>query len=207
MQYRTVSLQYSSVPMPASPAPAEIVRERILHGLGLAVAESGYAAVRVEDIARHAQISKSTFYAHFTDKEAAFLAGYRATTEELLDQIVATAAAQATIDAGIRAATERYLEILAEDPALTRTFIVEVLAAGPAALAARHEVMERFATIIEGLFRSRDVAISSATARFLVGGINELIMDAVVTGRAERLPELADEIARLAAGAVLAQAA
>jgi AcrR family transcriptional regulator len=171
------------------------------------VAESGYAAVRVEDIARHAQISKSTFYAHFTDKEDAFLAGYRATSEALLDEIVATAAAQDTVDAGIRTATEGYLQALSLDPALTRTFIVEVLAAGPAALAARHEVMARFATIIEDLFRARDVEISTATARFLVGGINELILDALVTGRADRLPELADEVVRLAAGAVLAQGA
>lgn len=193
--------------MPASPAPADLVRSRVLLGLTRAVAQSGYAAVRVEDIARHAQISKSTFYAHFVDKEDAFLAGYRGTSEDLLDEIVAVAGAQENLDDGIRAATERYLRLLAEDPALTRTFIVEVLAAGPAALAARHEVMGRFATILEGLFRSRDVELPPATARFLVGGINELVLDAVLAGRGERLPELAPDIARLAAGAVLAQQA
>ena len=184
--------------MPATPAPAELVRARVLLGLAQAIAESGYAAVRVGDIARHAQISKSTFYAHFTDKEDAFLAGYRETSQVLLDEIVAAASAESDIEAGIRVATEHYLQRLADDPALTQSFIVEVFAAGPAALAARHEVMGRFATIIEGLFRSRGVELSPAAARFLVGGINELIVDAVVTGRAGRLPELADEVVRLA---------
>ena len=193
--------------MPASPAPPDLVRARVLFGLSQAVAESGYAAVRVADIARHARISKSTFYAHFADKEEAFAAGFRESSEELISEIARVAASAETVEEGIRAATEHYLSRLADDPAQTRTFILEVFAAGPAAIAARHEVMERFATLIRQLFATRDVDLPETTARFLVGGINELVLAAVAAGRTAELPALAPDIAALAVSSVRRAAA
>jgi AcrR family transcriptional regulator len=38
--------------------------------------EKGYAATTTADIVRHSRVSKWTFYEHFTDREACFLACY-----------------------------------------------------------------------------------------------------------------------------------
>ena len=62
-------------------------RARLTEGLAAAIAEKGYAAVTIADVVRVARVSKRTFYEHFADKEACFLALYAETTEELLELI------------------------------------------------------------------------------------------------------------------------
>ena len=59
-----------------------------------AIAEKGYATVTIADVVGHARVSKRTFYEHFADKEACFLALYSETSDELLD-LIAEAAASA----------------------------------------------------------------------------------------------------------------
>ena len=58
-------------------------RARLTGGLAAAIAEKGYAAVTIADVVRHARVSKRTFYEHFADKEACFLALYAETSDEL----------------------------------------------------------------------------------------------------------------------------
>ena len=67
-------------------------RARLTAGLAAAIAEKGYAAVTIADVVRSARVSKRTFYEHFADKEACFLALYVETSDELLELIAATTA-------------------------------------------------------------------------------------------------------------------
>ena len=69
-------------------------RARLTEGLAAAIAAKGYAAVTIADVVRLARVSKRTFYEHFADKEACFLALYAETSDELID-LIATAAATA----------------------------------------------------------------------------------------------------------------
>ena len=62
-------------------------RARLTAGLATAIAEKGYAAVTIADVVRVARVSKRTFYEHFPDKEACFLALYAETSDELLELI------------------------------------------------------------------------------------------------------------------------
>ena len=64
-------------------APADR-RARLTAGLADAIAEKGYAAATIADVVRHARVSKRTFYEHFADKEACFLALYSESSDELL---------------------------------------------------------------------------------------------------------------------------
>src|SRR4051812_31687165 len=138
-------------------------RTRLLEAVGRAVAERGYAGATIDDVVRGAGVSKATFYEHFSDKEDCFLAAYEAASEELLLRVEE---AQATEDdwlertrAGIRA----YLRWLAGDPALARVFLIEVAAAGPAALERRERLRDRYAELMHARGAPRELPPGSAT--------------------------------------------
>src|SRR4051812_25549014 len=120
-------------------------RARLLEAVGRAVAEKGYAAATIDDIVRGAGVSKKTFYEHFEDKLACFLAAYEAASDELYEHVsVAQDSADDWVDRA-RAGIHAYLRWLAAEPALARVFLIEVAAAGPEALARRERLRGRYA--------------------------------------------------------------
>ena len=123
-------------------------RGRLLDAMAETVAAKGYAATTVADVIARAGVSRRTFYEHFRDKEDCFLAAYETGVEVLLET-VRTAGDGATDPIGrAQARVRAYLETLAGEPAFARTFLIEVAAAGPRALARREAVHDRFAELI-----------------------------------------------------------
>src|SRR4051812_49438896 len=120
-------------------------RDRLVLGMVAAVAERGYAATTITDVVRHARVSRRTFYEHFADKEACFLAAYDAVSDTVLAGIAEAAQRGATFEERILASVRAYLEALAAEPAIARVFTVDILGAGPAALARRREGLRRVA--------------------------------------------------------------
>jgi AcrR family transcriptional regulator len=177
--------------MPA-PVPATEVRRRVLAAMATLVAEKGYAAVTIDDIARGARISKRTFYDHFADKERCLLAAYEAAADQVYD-----AAERAGGDDG-RTARERvdaviatYLKALAAQPEMTRVFHVEIQAAGAAALERHLAVNLRYAALLRRIAREGDgPALSRALAIAVLGAVHELVLHAIAEGRTRRLPSL-----------------
>ncbi|MFI5957983.1 TetR/AcrR family transcriptional regulator [Cryptosporangium sp. NPDC051539] len=164
--------------------------------MATALVEKGYGAVTIADIARHARVSKRTFYEHFADKQECFLAVYAAASDRLLRLV--DEAAQPDLDwvEQVRAAVHAYLAALQTEPALTRTVLLEIQSAGPEALRLRRRGQQRFAALL--LERVEEGArtvpgarpISPAMATAVIGGLNELVMEAVEDGRADRLTDL-----------------
>jgi AcrR family transcriptional regulator len=182
-------------------APREVVaesqRERLLVAMADATATKGYAHVAVADVIERAGVSRRSFYEHFANKEECFLAAYDAGVAGLLAAIEeAEAEGGAGLLAGARAGTEVYLQLLADNPAFARTFLVEVLGAGPQALARRDAVHERFAERLAQSYR----AIAQASGglpepppyvfRAAVGAIHELVTDRLLKEGAAALPDL-----------------
>lgn len=168
-----------------------------------AVTERGYADTTISDIVRHAHVSKRTFYQHFPDKEACFLATYLAVSAELLGRI-ATAAAQGTsMKERLTTAARVYFSSLEERPEITRTFLSDIHAAGPNALKLRCKIHQQFADTLRNLVdagRAQQPGtrpLSRELAVAIVGGINELILLAIDEGRADRLSETADAAIQL----------
>jgi AcrR family transcriptional regulator len=172
---------------------------RLLEGMAAAITEKGYAATTIADVVRHARVSKRTFYEHFEDKEACFLALYVFLSETAL-AVIAEAATRPDLGwrERIEVSTRAYFATLAEQPALTRTLLMEIQAAGPRALALRRDVMQRYADQLRALLEEargdhpelRPLTPALSTA--IVGGINELTLLAVEEGRTDRLAELTD---------------
>ena len=126
---------------------AQDQRARLLSAIADVVADRGYAAATVADVVRAAGVSRSTFYEQFASKEECFLEAYRAGVERLLEEVRAAVHATAgragatQLRAGVRA----YLAALGAEPRFARTYLLEIHAAGPAALDARAEAGRRFA--------------------------------------------------------------
>src|SRR5437588_4096594 len=180
-------------------------RGRMIEAMAEAVAEKGYATTTVADVVARAGVSRRTFYEHFSDREDCFLAAYDAGVDLLLGHLQAEAEAGAGLDwaertrRGIRA----YLEVMAAEPAFARTFLIEVLAAGPRALARRAEVHARFVELLRTQAaqaradRPELPDVPDEVFRAIVGGVNELVSTWVREGRGARLPELGPVLAYL----------
>ena len=185
---------------PAAAGP----RARVTGGRAPAIAEKGYPAGTRADVVRVARVSKRTFYEHFPDKEACFLALYAETSDELID-LIATAAATApgSWDARISAAARAYFERVAGEPELMRAALLEIQAAGPRGRELRREVQRRYAEQLREFSEAAGAeepgirALTPALATAVVGGLNELMLDAVESGQAARMGELADAATEL----------
>ena len=206
-------------------AAAATHRDRLVQAMITLVAERGYAAVTVADVVAAARVSKRTFYQHFSDREDCFLAAYVAAAEQPLARIAEAVApvVEAAPDAAtpsladeVTAGTSAYLAALAEQPALTRTLLTEINGLGPRGWRVRREVLDRFAeqlSVLIALGAARwapgetgpaavpELAgvrgLPHPTALALVGGINELVLDAVEDGRGDRLGELTPTVTEL----------
>ena len=179
------------------PGP-DLARQRVIDGFAAAIARSGYAAATIADIVRHARVSKRTFYEHFPDKEACLLAAYEAATRDILAAMQVAFAARAGDGwlAQLEAALDAYVTVLEENPRLTRTCLVEIVAAGPRARKLRREVHAAFADVLRGLVDAARAhhpdlrPISPPLALAVVAGIDELLLAQVERGPRERLADL-----------------
>jgi AcrR family transcriptional regulator len=176
-------------------------RERMLQSMADAVAEKGYGATAVADVIDRAGVSRKTFYEHFANKEECFLAAYDAGADLLLTAIEAavTAALPDWLGA-MRAGTRAYLEAFAANPSFARTFMVEVAAAGPAALERRSAIHDRFAAQLATLHeaaRASDPSLPEHPAYILeaaIGATNELVVRHLQRADPASLVELADAV-------------
>src|SRR5215218_4516301 len=84
-----------SLPRGRHAAAREVVlasqRGRLLEAMAQCVAEHGYAVTTVAQVIARAGVSRKTFYEHFPDKRACFLAAWEVGTELLLEHMLAAA--------------------------------------------------------------------------------------------------------------------
>lgn len=176
-------------------------RRQLIDGFCRAVEEKGLAATTIADVARQAQVSKRTFYEHFADKEACFIAAYRQLSAELMQAVAAAVDPDGDWHEQLDAAVRAYLTMLEARPALTRAFFLEIHAAGRQALAVRREVLVEFAELTrsfaaEARRRQPSLApLSPTMAMALVGGINELLL--LKVEKSARLHDLAETAVEL----------
>jgi AcrR family transcriptional regulator len=172
-------------------------RERILAAVADVVGRSGYADMRVEDVVVAAGVSRRTFYDHFSDKEAAFLAAYDAVVGQLLNRIREAYEAEDDFVGRVRASLETFVDFVASDPSFADMAIVEVLAAGPEAVSRRNNAMAMLAQLIQSAAdellpkRGRPPVL---TAEAIVGGVYEVVYSRVLQDQASELPELLPDL-------------
>jgi AcrR family transcriptional regulator len=174
-------------------------RERIITAMVDTVAERGYNATTVAHITKAASVSRRTFYEHFADKEACFLAAYDMVADHIRASMRAAAESFGEWPQQVRAALATMLRFLASEPELARLCMVEPVAAG-GEIAARHRAsMQGFVEILKAgrPQHSGSRPLPEATEETLVGGIVSLIVREISAGRTADLEKLLPDLVEL----------
>jgi AcrR family transcriptional regulator len=172
-------------------------RERMLDAVADVVSFQGYAAMSVEEIVSAAGVSRRTFYDHFSGKEDAFLQAFDQVVGELLRRVNAAYDASAAFGEAAVACLREFLEFAAAEPRFADMCIVEVLAAGPAAIERRNAALNELAELLERGANTVPDRISAPglTAETVIGGIYEVVYSRVLQGQAGDLPALLPDLA------------
>lgn len=176
-------------------AGSETRRQAILEAMVRVVGRKGYKATAVADVIEEANVSRTTFYKHFEDKHECFLAAYDLVVERVLGEVIDTCDPGAPWLERMRAGLSAVVEMFALDPELARTAIVEVAAAGADARQRHWDAISRLTEFLADGERLADGRELPANIGLMAAGaVSGLIFDELLTGRAERLPELLPDL-------------
>lgn len=171
-------------------AVTESQRNRIHQSMIEVVAERGYPQTRVVDVIGVAGVSRKTFYELFDSKEDCFFAAYDILLENLLGEATDAFGSQAGAPWAERAADGLgvLLAHLSEHPEEARFAIVEVLAAGPKAIARRDAALRQFTGFLEAGRSESSLELPGITSLAVAGGINEILYSEILHGATAQLP-------------------
>lgn len=160
-----------------------------------AVAGKGYAETTIADIVREASVSRRTFYEHFSTKADCLIALYEAASANALDVLRTAIDPARDWHNQVEQALRAYFECLAQNPVLMRTLFIEILGLGTPGLQARRRAnLDIAAFMLQVINAPRIPApakkLSPEKAMAIVGGINELVLQAIEQDRVDRLQDL-----------------
>jgi AcrR family transcriptional regulator len=170
-------------------------RSRLLQGMAEAVAVKGYGETTIADVVREAGVSRRTFYEHFSGKAECLVALYEAASRNALRVLREAIDPAHGWEEQVERAIGAYLHSMASNPVLMRTLFVEILALGPEGLEARRRVNREIADYMVAVVNAPHVTPQLAMA--VVGGIHELVLQAIEDGKVDELPELTATAAAL----------
>jgi AcrR family transcriptional regulator len=171
-------------------AATETRRQPILAAMIRVVGAKGYRETSVADVIAEAETSRTTFYKHFEDKHDCFLAAYEMLVEQVFAEVVANCDGNASWMERMTDGLATIVDRFALDPALARTAVVEVAAAGADARRLHWNAIARFTEYLDA---GRELAgareLPENISLMSAGAVSGLIFDELLAGRAERLPD------------------
>lgn len=180
-------------------APEEIrasQQARLFYALVHCVAEKGYSATTLTDLCGRARVSRTTFYQHFKNKEACFLAAYEHAHNEVVAAVTQGQDRNSGWSQRLQDSLAAYLRYNRDNPAVARALLVEIHAVGPEAWAKRDWGHERFSQLQRNLYeirRKEQPGLPELPDEVFLGAIaavEEMVCSYVRKGQAERMMEL-----------------
>ncbi|MES2532337.1 MAG: TetR/AcrR family transcriptional regulator [Pseudomonadota bacterium] len=185
-------------PVMVTEATRHVHYDRLLEGMAKAVATKGYADTTIGDIVREAAVSRRSFYEHFTTKADCLIALYEVASGQALRVLSEAVDPFQPWQTQVEHAVTAYFDFLAQDPALLKTLFVEILGLGLPGLAVRRRMNMEIARFIQLSTGGEGGALlSPELAMTVVGGINELILEAIEHDRSGDLRDLVAPATRL----------
>jgi TetR/AcrR family transcriptional regulator len=170
-------------------------RERLFGGVIAVVSERGYEETTVADIISACGISRSDFYKHFANKANCLAAAADALLEPTLRSLEEAKNEEPN---RAEAVFERFIELVASQPAAARVCFVELYAAGEEGKAVADRAFEALAMAVEEA--CVDVPefeeLEAGLARRLIGGIAKLVHTRLYRRREAELEALVPELWR-----------
>src|SRR6476660_6606532 len=136
-----VAQRTSAAPLGRHAPPLEVrqdqQRRRLFAAAAIVFARVSYSEATAEAIAREAGMSKATFYEHFNNKEDCIIALFAAAIDVILGAMreAGDRSRDAEPAVRVRASAEAFLAALREFPNEAQTLLVEIVGAGPRAMA------------------------------------------------------------------------
>ena len=166
-------------------------RDRLIAARAAAIEEKGYRETTVADVVRIARTSRRTFYEHFEDRDACFLALFDAVNDATMERIAAAVSPDQPMDEQVDHALEAYIDSVTSHPALYQSFVRELPGLGRDGADRGLAVVERFARLLIELVESGRAAqpellarpLSMDAAVMIVGGLRELAVIGLQQGR------------------------
>jgi AcrR family transcriptional regulator len=185
-------------PGPGTPA-ADVARNqrgRLYGAMVASVAERGYAATRLSDLAELSGVSRNSFYRLFPDKEACFVA---AAETILTETIKAMTLPSGSWPEQVRAAANGFAELVVAYPAAARMCLIDVYAVGEAGLAPVEAATETFEAhaMRTALEFSDRAEVLPAMISAHVGALMEIARERLRAGREADLPGAMNDFAEL----------
>jgi len=164
--------------------------ERIIRALASVVAEKGYPAMTVNDVASRASISLSTFYSHFADKEEAMLAAVDSGSAQMLATTLPAFRRANDWAHAVRGAFGAMFAFCSAEPDFTKLGAIDVYAAGHRVLERRDQVIEGMEALLVPGYRANP-NVSPIAGEAIAGAIYSLIYEQVRRDAVAHLQELA----------------
>jgi AcrR family transcriptional regulator len=192
-----------SLPRGRHRLPSQVVTEnqhrRLLSGAGRALTESGWATLTVKDIIEAAGVSRTTFYANFTDKRDCVLAAHRDAFERLVALIMRACATEREWPRKARAALSASLALMAAEPGAARLLTLSAVTADTTI--GRH-VRDSNAHLVTLLRDGRrhtpfGALLPDLVEEGLIGGLLGILGTRVVAGDKGALTALEPELVQL----------
>lgn len=180
-------------------------RRRLIAAMTSAVSQMGYVKTSVAEVVQRAGVSRATFYVLFRDKEDCFIQAFDAATEEIgaamMLGLMESDIDEASMDVveRVEALLEVYLHVLVTYPEVARTFLIEVFAAGPRAIARRRESLNGFMSLVkETVFSEFEVTPQRTfMVKTVVHAMSSMVTLAVGTNSHEELLQLKEPLTQL----------
>jgi AcrR family transcriptional regulator len=182
-------------PSPGKPSPTR-QRERLLGGMAKAVSRRGYTDATVAQAIAYAGVSRSTFYEHFEDKEACFLATFSELAPVLGEELLG-AVRGVPWQEKPRAMLRVVLDPSKSDTAMHwRLLLTQARAGEPRIRAARELFAGRLERAIEVLLDSPPEGIPTLDIppKALLGGVRSVISTRRYTQDAAEQGQLLDDL-------------
>jgi AcrR family transcriptional regulator len=154
-------------------------RERLMIATTELLAERGYLAVGVREIAGRARVSRAAFYECFADKQECVFAAHDRFVTVLHSRLAATVDRDGDWNTFVTSMLSAYLGALQEDLAVARAFQVEMDALGREARARRRAALRQLAEFVRAsraqVFgeESRGAAASQASYLAVVHAVRQ----------------------------------
>lgn len=172
-------------------------RDEIVEAMIRVAGDKGYLATSVADVIAEADVSRTTFYKHFADKRECFLAAYDLAVGRILGTAEAACEGGRPWRDRVRGGLEAVVDLFAAEPALARTAIVEVAAAGAEARVRHSTAIGRLARLLDSDRKGDgggELKLPSHTGLMAVGAVAGLILDELREDRAADLPRILPEL-------------
>ena len=175
--------------------PAVDTRGRILDAAFDAIAVFGIARLSLEDVARRAGLSRQTLYRYFRTKDDVVAAVILREEESLLDLVTAAGATHRDLREALEASILATLVAAREHPLLGRLLETEPERVLPFLMSDEAPVLSAATPAVAELLVARLPSVGKARARRTADAVTRLIVSWVVNPPADKVTDLAHDLA------------